>query len=152
MRYISLKNESEVTIKNNFLNKNDLDILERLKSFQNNPNSRIKIAIPTLLSMLVCPMTILIYQPLVNYTWPKALTAPDINSAINCFLMPAGFVYVIAFGFIFQDVMTSFQKLSLPITEEISMFNQIVNMANTVRSLSDSQKRQICLCIKDEIM
>ena len=149
-RYISLKNESEATIQNNnFLNESDLDVLHRFKSFQNNPNSLIKIVAPTLLSMLVCPMTLFVYKPLLDFTWPpnRFPTPPDINSAVNCFLMPAGLVYAI-----FQNVMSNFQQLSNQITEQISMFSQVVKMTNAVRSFSKEQRKQICLCIKDEIM
>ena len=153
-RYISLRNEFDCAPRNSFLSEYDLDAMERLKSFQNNPNALIKIAIPTLLSMLVCPLTLFFHQPLVKFTWPPAQfpTPPDINAAVNCFLMPAGLVYAIAFGFIFQDVMSSFKQLSTQITEQVSEFSQIVQMTNAVRIFSNDQKQYICLCVKDEII
>ena len=153
-QYISLNNEFDSRPQNSFLSEYDVDALDRFKSFQNNPNSLIKIAIPTLLSMLVCPMTLFFHKPLVDYTWPPEQfpTPPDINAAVNCFLMPAGLVYAIAFGFIFQDAMSSFKQLSTQITEQVVEFNQIVQMTNAVRILSRDQKKYICLCVKDEII
>ena len=45
----------------------------------------------------------MLYNPITTCLWPGQ-TRPDINTAVTCFLAPAGFIYALSFGFTFQQV------------------------------------------------
>lgn len=44
----------------------------------------------------------MLYNPLAKCLWPGQ-SRPDINTAVTCFLAPAGFIYALSFGFTFQQ-------------------------------------------------
>ena len=65
----------------------------------------VKMCIPTLASLAFMPVALFLHQPLLELFWPTVLfpKPPKINDVISCFLIPAGLVYAIAFGFAFQE-------------------------------------------------
>ena len=47
----------------------------------------------------------MLYQPITSCLWPGSGVRPDVNTAITCFLAPAGLIYALSFGFTFQQVL-----------------------------------------------
>ena len=86
-----------------FLNAYDLEVLRSLPKSIHSAKELFRISFPCLLSLALCPMTLYMYQPLVDTFWfnldPDLLVLPNVNEAILCFLMPAGVVYATSFGF-----------------------------------------------------
>ena len=46
----------------------------------------------------------MLYSPMASCLWPGQ-ARPDINTAVTCFLAPAGLIYALSFGFTFQQVL-----------------------------------------------
>ena len=74
-----------------------------LCKYVNDPMELLYLSLPCLVSLALCPMTLYLYQPLVDaFWWDDSLNMvvlPNVNEAILCFLMPAGVVYATSFGF-----------------------------------------------------
>ena len=77
-----------------------------------NVRELVNIMMPVILSLGFCPLTLLLHSWIVDCLWPPSLfsSAPNINDAIACFLVPAGMVYAISFGFAFQQVSGAFRE------------------------------------------
>ena len=136
------------------LTESDRSVLCEIRTFQNSPLAMFKLALPALGPLVVCPVALFLHEPLVEYLWPtyQFKTPPDINMAIICFLMPAGMIYAIAFGFFCQDVMGEFNLVSSGISQQTAMIRQIAMLTCSVRGFTGEQKRRIILALKDQIM
>ena len=92
-----------ILVPDQFLNAYDLEVLRSLPKSIHSAKELFRISFPCLLSLALCPMTLYMYQPLVDTFWfnldPDLLVLPNVNEAILCFLMPAGVVYATSFGF-----------------------------------------------------
>ena len=62
------------------------------------------ISLPALGSLLMAGVAILFTQPIMACLWPT-IERPDINTCISCYLAPAGLVYALSFGFMFQQAL-----------------------------------------------
>ena len=90
------------------LSADDIQHLAAFRRFQNSPLPLFKLALPCLLSVIFCPATLYSAPLLVNFLYPKEHGGmPVINDVIQAFLMPAGLVYAIAFGFALQNALQS---------------------------------------------
>ena len=90
----------------------DSDIIHQLETYPYKLQALLVICLPTLVSLAFMPVALLLHKPLMNFFWPAEIfpTPPKINDVISCFLIPAGLVYAIAFGFAFQEA--SSQQIS----------------------------------------
>ena len=113
-----------ITNSSEFNSKRDLEIIDKFKQFQNNPIQVAKISVTILLSLAFCPVTIYLYPLMINFFW-NSDTKPNINDAIACFLMPAGMVYAIGFGFTFQEVLSKTQLLRDQFRLQLDTLDQI---------------------------
>ncbi|XP_074651705.1 uncharacterized protein LOC141906356 [Tubulanus polymorphus] len=116
----------EETVLNDF----DLEVMNSLKTFYNTPHELLRIAIPALISLALCPLTLYLHPVLVKVFWPPSEfpELPNINDAIGCFLMPAGLVYATSFGFAFQSALNKQYEIYNRITSELSLIDQIVTL------------------------
>ena len=82
-----------------------------------NVRELLAIMMPVILSLGFCPLTLLLHGIIVDCLWPPSMyfSAPNINDAISCFLVPAGMVYAISFGFAFQQVAGKFRETEVNI-------------------------------------
>ncbi|XP_076444357.1 uncharacterized protein LOC143282555 [Babylonia areolata] len=112
-----------------FFTEFDLDVLQSLRTCYNQPKELIRIAIPAVLSLALCPLTLYMFDPFRKLVWPEYADRPDINDAIACYLSPAGLVYATSFGFAFQQVLNKQHEILTKMTEEISMLDQIITFA-----------------------
>ena len=82
-----------------------------------NVRELLAIMMPVILSLGFCPLTLLLHGMIVDCLWPPSMysSAPNINDAISCFLVPAGMVYAISFGFAFQQVAGKFRETEVKI-------------------------------------
>ena len=90
----------------------DLEVLDSLRHCYNQPKELVRIAMPAVFSLALCPLTLFMFDPFRKFIWPDSqLTGmPDINDAIACYLSPAGLVYATSFGFAFQQVRKDLQR------------------------------------------
>ena len=132
----------------------DAALLCEIRAFQNNPIAMLKLAFPAVGAMALCPITLFLYDPLVEFLWPpdKFKTLPDINMAIICFLMPAGMIYATTFGFFCKDVMGEFTLVSSGVSRQTAMIRQIAMLTCAVKGFTNQQKRRIILALKDQVM
>ena len=82
----------------------DKEVLSKVKSYYNNVKGLITICIPAFCSLVLTAASMVLYQTMVSCLWPVT-GRPDINTAITCFLAPAGLVYALSFGFTFQQAL-----------------------------------------------
>lgn len=88
----------------------DREVLECIKCYYNQPKRLLRICLPAFISLFLTGAIMLVYQPLASCLWP-ATAKPDINTAITCFLSPAGLVYALSFGFTFQMVLEKHRRV-----------------------------------------
>ena len=93
-----------------FTTSSDNKLVDLLLRYQNAPHHLLKLAIPTMLSLGLCPLTLFLYGPMMDFFWPGKM--PNINGAIGSFLMTAGLVYAISFGFAFQEAQNKQNKVN----------------------------------------
>ena len=123
-----------------FFSEFDREVLEGMQSFHNHPSELLRIAMPALLSLALCPFTLYLYQPLTTLFWdPETFKAgaPNINDAINCFLAPAGLVYATSFGFAFQQALSKQTNVLTRITFEVGLLDQIITITSKLSIASD---------------
>ena len=88
-----------------FFTEFDMEVLQSLRNCYNQPKELVHIALPALVSLILCPLTLYMYEPFRKIMWPDIYPVmPNINDAIACYLAPAGLVYATSFGFAFQQV------------------------------------------------
>ncbi|XP_074651700.1 uncharacterized protein LOC141906352 [Tubulanus polymorphus] len=106
----------------------DREVITYLDHFYNKPSELFHIALPGLVSLLLCPFALYLFDPLAKIFWPVHLypKPPNINDAIACFLAPAGLVYAMAFGYAFQSALSKQNEIYGRITYELSQIDQIV--------------------------
>ncbi|XP_074651707.1 uncharacterized protein LOC141906358 [Tubulanus polymorphus] len=130
----------------------DLEVIESLQTFYNGPSELLRIALPALISLALCPITLYLYPPLVRIFWPpsKFPQVPNINDAIGCFLAPAGLVYATSFGFAFQSALSKQHEIYTRITSELSLIDQIVTLTTKLAVPSKEVGLDILKAVKAE--
>ncbi|XP_074651706.1 uncharacterized protein LOC141906357 [Tubulanus polymorphus] len=134
------------------LNDFDLEVINSLKTFYNVPSELLRIALPALISLALCPITLYLYPPLVRIFWPPSdfTRIPDINDAINCFLAPAGLVYATSFGFAFQSALNKQHEIYNRITSELSLIDHIATLASKLAVPTKQAGLDILKAVKAE--
>ena len=133
----------------------DIKVLCDAKCFQNNPIALLKIAIPGLVSLSFCPLTLYMLQPMVLFFWPPEWDyqmPQHINDAISAFLVPAGLVYAIAFGFALQDTIEKLKDVTNVISDYASAIKQIALLTYESPCYSKSQKLDILVSLKNSTL
>lgn len=148
---IAQDNTKELPEQPPFLTATDIEIVASLKTFYNKPKELLRIATPALISLALCPITIYLYEPLVEALWPTT-TFPDINDAIACFLSPAGLVYATSFGFAFQQALSKQHEVLVHVTEELSKIDQIATLTSKISLPTLEDRLEIYRAIKAEIV
>lgn len=93
------------------MNEFDREVINSLRHYSNHPRELVNIAIPAFTSIFMSTTTLLIYDPLVDYLWPGRGRQPRINTSVTCFLAPAGLVYALSFGFVFQQTLIKHKEV-----------------------------------------
>ena len=150
----SFEMESPENTNDLFFTEMDKNILCDAKCFQNNPMALIKITMPCLISLGFCPLTLYLLEPMVNFFWPPPeYEIPEyINDAISAFLVPAGLVYAIAFGFALQDTIEKLKDVSNYIDDHASAIKQIAFLTSESPLYSKSQKMDILKSLKNSTL
>ncbi|ESO93091.1 hypothetical protein LOTGIDRAFT_162113 [Lottia gigantea] len=132
----------------------DRSVLESLELFVNTPWELIKISLPAFLSLAFCPLTLFLHVPIIKLFWPDDLydTTPNINDGIACFLVPAGMVYAISFGFAFQQVMAKQQSTDMYISQEVDRLHRLLTMTSKMTLSTITIKLQMFHLIKNEMV
>ena len=113
-----------------FLTEFDCEVLENMKTWFNKPFDLCVMSAPALVCLLLCSLLRYAYSPyLVQCMWPHLAVKPNINSAVTCFLVPAGLVYALTFGFMFQMCMEKQQAILNKVTREIAVIDHIITIA-----------------------
>ncbi|XP_070573510.1 uncharacterized protein [Ptychodera flava] len=136
-----------------FFAESDIDAIDSLYSFFNQPVPLIIIALPALISLAFCPLVLFMYKPMVEFFWPASLFPsgpPNINEAISCFLAPAGLVYATSFGFSFQGAMQKQRALLNNISLEVALLDQVIILASNLNNATCKERLQIYRIIKEE--
>ncbi|XP_067664660.1 uncharacterized protein [Haliotis asinina] len=135
-----------------FLSPFDIEVIDSLRTSHNRPQELIRIALPAVLSLALCPLTLYLYEPFTLFLWPKDqyATPPDINDAIACFLAPAGLVYATSFGFAFQSALNKQHEILTKMTGEMSMIDHIATFTTKIRLPNKKLRLDIYRAIKAE--
>ncbi|CAH1797428.1 unnamed protein product [Owenia fusiformis] len=132
----------------------DLEVLNSINGFQNKPKNVLKIALPSFLSLMMCATVLYLLDPIQRWLWPeyvgKAYGRPDINTALTCFLAPAGLIFALFFGFQFQNVLQKQQTVMAKLTHELSLLDQIVTLTAKLQLPSKQHMLSIIRAVKAE--
>lgn len=132
------------------LTSHDILIFNKFIEFQNNPISLFMISLPILITLIFCPVTIFAMEPLINFFWPSEYTdgMPKINDVIAAFLMPAGLVYAVAFGFAMQDVLLKHQDVGKMVLNQHTLLRQTWKLVWCSSVISKELKGAIAIDLK----
>lgn len=134
-----------------FYTRHDFRVLEHLQLYQNNPKYLFKIGIPTVTSLIFCPIIMAVYKPTARFLWPNR-TQPAINEAIACFLAPAGMVYAVSFGFAFQQVLQKQLDITARLNNDFSEMELLMKLTKKLTCLKSTTRMKMYLALKEEIM
>ena len=101
------------------------------------------------------PLTLYMLQPMVLFFWPPEWDyqiPQHINDAISAFLVPAGLVYAIAFGFALQDTIEKLKDVTNVISDHASAIKQIALLTYESSCYSKSQKLDILVSLKNSTL
>lgn len=132
----------------------DKKVLQSITGQTNTFKELVKIVIPATLSLAFCPLTLFTHGLILEGFWPMNVfpQAPNINDGIACFLVPAGMVYAISFGFAFQAVFTRHLDTDRCISEEVNNMNRIISLVSRMQFPSPKTQLGILRVIKSEII
>lgn len=130
----------------------DLEVLTSMITSHNRPLNLFRISFPAAISLALCPATLYMYTPLVQFMWPteEFPEVPNINEAIACFLFPAGLVYATCFGFAFQQAVSKQHDIYAKVTAEISMIDHIATFTSMIKFPTQQMRTELYQCIKAE--
>ena len=136
------------------LSEADKEAIDTFLCYFNQPYYLFMISMPAVISIIICPFALYLYEPLVTLFWPKSHfdVPPKINDVIACFLTPAGLVYAIAFGFAFQEAQTKQQLMTQSVCRQVSLLVQIVMLTFVVEELTYQEKQEIFGNLKKEVV
>ncbi len=128
-----------------FFDDKDIKILLEVISFQNGLKPLLKICMMPLLSLAFCPITLVLLETLQDFFWPpdNFCIPPNVNDAISCFLVPAGLVYSIAFGFSLQSVMMKFGQYTDDLSKIVTCLHQTFEILKLLSCLSKEDLMEI---------
>ena len=133
-----------------FFSPSDLQLLCKAKCFQQNPIALMRIALPTLISLAFCPLSLYMLGSMITFFWPETMEfTPKINEVVSAFLVPAGLVYAIAFGFALQDTIEKQKNVSNDITDHASTVKQVALLIAEYPCYSKTQKMDILINLKN---
>lgn len=134
-----------------FFNDFDLEVLNRVKTFHNKPKELTKICIPAFSSLLLTTAAMFTYEPMTDCLWPS-VGRPSINTAVTCFLAPAGLVYALSFGFVFQQTLERQRAILNKVTKELSLMDQMATLATKLRLPTPKHSMVMLKAIKSEVV
>ena len=127
----------------------DNQVLRQFHLFPNNPKALVLIVSPAVVSLLLCPLTLLLHDQIMYCFWPDSNgQVPKINDGISCFLTPAGLVYAIAFGFAFQEAIRKQNDLSNRMSTLVNKAEQICVMCSQVSVMSSAERMRVVCIVK----
>ncbi len=137
-----------------FLTSNDRAVLHNFQIHFNRPLPLLLISLPSLLTLAFCPVALLLHPMLVDGFWPPDIfpEPPNVNDVISSFLVPAGLIYAIAFGFAFQEAISKSNKAVSSVEEHLSSLEQISLLAKNIKCLNPIQRYHIFHSLKHEII
>ncbi|CAD5124050.1 DgyrCDS12356 [Dimorphilus gyrociliatus] len=127
----------------------DLEVLDDFILNTNHPKNLIAIAIPPIASLVCCTILLFIYTPMIDCLWPE-VKKPDINTGISCFLAPAGLVYALSFGFMFQQTYGKQTEILTKVTHEFSLLDQILTMSKSLKLPTQKHLLALYKSVKNE--
>ncbi|KAK7115783.1 uncharacterized protein [Littorina saxatilis] len=131
---------------------NDLEIIQHIQG-QGPINGRelLNILMPVIFSLGFCPLTLLLHRPIIHCLWPPSVytIAPNINDAIACFLVPAGMVYAISFGFAFQQVIGAFGEIQIGVQRRAEQLQKLLTLISHLTSVTMASRLAMLRIVKD---
>ena len=129
-----------------------LRIIDKFRQFQNNPWSLLKVCIPCLLSVGLCPIAIFLVPTMWDYFFPFDDTRKaNINGTLSPFLLPSSLVYSLAWGFALQDALRKFDTTDENSKHHYALLKQIRELVVHCGALKAEEKRSMLnrlgLCI-----
>ena len=76
----------------------------------------------------------------------------QISDVIACFLMPAGLVYAIAFGFGFNEAQIKQQMMIAGVATRVALLSRIISLTFVVEELGVKQKQDVYKMLKNEMI
>ncbi|KAK7492565.1 hypothetical protein BaRGS_00016231 [Batillaria attramentaria] len=109
------------------------------------------ILLPVIFSLGFCPLTLFLHGSIVGLFWPHSMFAspPNINDAISCFLVPAGMVYAISFGFAFQQVAGGFRETEISMLKQVDQLKTILKIVDDLRVVHPAHRVTMVRTVKD---
>ena len=140
--------------KESFLTDKEKSFINLFLEHFNQPLNLLVMGFPALVSLALLPIFFFLYPTMVACFWPTELFAvpPKVNDAISCFLMPAGLVYAIAFGFAFQGAMCKQQGMNDKVTSIVLHIQQIIMVVSLCTDLTDQDKTGIYMELKQKVL
>ena len=124
------------------------EILTQFQMFQNNPMAMFKLALPSLISVGFCPITIIFQPIMVDFFYPEAIGGRiNTNDSLAVFLLPAGLVYAMAFGFALQDSLAKFDVTTATAGRHVTILRQCRHLIGCSKMLSTNQKLELFRCL-----
>ena len=147
-------NPNSISTEENFLSEQDMAVLNRMSEFQNNPISLLCVGLPAYTTLAMCPIVIYVYITWGHFFWPSQTghRMPDINEAIANFLVPAGLVYAIAFGFAYQDVLSKNSDVEKRFDDQRSLLYQTWELIKCSSSIPKRDKHLLAAAIKSSVV
>ena len=122
----------------------DHEVMANMGVWYNKPLALLKIYLPAISCLLLCCALYYLNQfYIIKCMWPHLAARPNINSAVTCFLVPAGLVYALSFGFMFQQCMEKQRIILLKVTREMALIDHIITLAGKL----NLQNKQYLLVI-----
>ncbi|XP_077981523.1 uncharacterized protein LOC144436576 [Glandiceps talaboti] len=137
--------------KQTLLTQGDIVILEDMNAFFNKPMELVVISLPSIISLALCPFLLYTYKHMIEYFWPPYMFTsgiPNINDALACFLVPAGLVYAVTFGFTFQASVEKQNAFTNNLILQVSLLDQMLHLASQMKTDSVS-KIKVYRAVKD---
>ncbi len=135
-------------------NISDIHVLFQVKCFQNNPAALMKICLPPLLSLAFCPVSLFLFDPMADFFWSplKFEMPPKINDVISAFLVPAGLVYAISFGFALQAAIENLHQAKHQINEHVTAVKQLALLVCESPVYTRGQKLEVLSNLKKSLI
>ncbi|KAK7115782.1 hypothetical protein V1264_001597 [Littorina saxatilis] len=132
--------------------KNDHEVIQRIQGQSAiNGKELMNILMPVTLSLGFCPLIVLLRESMVEFLWPPSLypTPPNINDAISCFLVPAGMVYAISFGFAFQQVISGFHVTEIGVHRQSEQLSKLLTLIGLLTCITTTTRVAMLRIVKD---
>jgi hypothetical protein len=135
-----------------FVSAHDKTIMQDLYRCQNTLKELLSIALPAAMSIGVCPFTIFLHGPMVSFLWGDSTSAPNVNDSLACYLVPAGMVYAISFGFALQGALEKQTETQNSILGVVSTTEEVAYLIGSSFRLTPKTKVAVWKVLKSQMI